>query len=142
MKTNNTPATMNENETISANIENAKRIEICINGEKRLGAWKNGVKEYALMLLDWYISEANDKPLTLETLLNGADNWRHYAYAACGVAQAYNTRIAETLCTPSELRRTNGGLKDPNLRETWQDVESRALYQAYLLIQKFNNKKQ
>lgn len=92
------------------------------------------------MLIDWYKAESNDKPLTLETLLNGADNWTHYAYAACGVAQAYNTRIAETLCTPSELRRTNGGLKDPNLRETWQDVEARALYQAYLLIQKFNNK--
>lgn len=111
-----------------------------IESIKTRGAWKNGVKEYALMLIDWYISEAIDKPLTLETLLNGADNWRHYASAACGVAQAYNTRIAETLCTPSELRRTNGGLKDPNPRETWCDVEARALYQAYFLIQKFKNK--
>lgn len=131
---------MNANDTKAANISHAKRIYYKIESIKTRGAWKNGVKEYALMLLDWYISEANENPLNIETLLNGADNWRHYAYAACGVAQAYNTRIAETLCTPSELRRTNGGLKDPNLRETWQDVEARALYQAYLLIQKFNNK--
>lgn len=140
MKTNITPATMNANETKHTNIAHAERIYNKIDAIRTRGAWKNGVKEYALILIDWYKAEANDKPLTLETLLNGADNWTHYAYAACGVAQAYNTRIAETLCTPSELRRTNGGLKDPNLRETWQDIESRALYQAYLLIQKFNNK--
>lgn len=137
---NNTPTTMNANETKNANIAHAERIYKEIDNLKIRGAWKNGVKTYALMLIDWYIYEANERPLTLDTLLNGADNWKQYAYGACGVSQAYNTRIAETLCPPSVLRRTNGGLKDPNLRETWLDIESHALYQAYLLIQKFNNK--
>lgn len=132
---------MNANETKSANIANAERVYKEIEATKMRGAWNNGVKEYALMLLDWYIYEASEKPLTLETMLNGAKDWKQYAYGASGVAQAYNTRIAETLCPPSELRRTNGGLKDPNARETWQDVEARALSQSYYLIAKYNVQK-
>ena len=34
------------------------------------------------------------------------------------------------VCTPSELKRTDGGMNNPNSRETWLDVQSRALYQA------------
>ena len=42
--------------------------------------------------------------------------------------------IAETFCTPSELRRTDFGRKDPNSRETWMDVQVRAHVQAWALI--------
>lgn len=140
MKTNITPATMNANETKNANIAHAEGIYKKIESIRMRSAWNNGVKEYALMLLDWYIEEANDHSIKLETMLNGAKDWKQYAFGGCGVAKIWDTDIAETLCTPSELRRTKGGLKAPNARETWQDVEARALYQAYFLIQKFNKK--
>lgn len=125
---------------MNANITHVEKIYNEIESIKMRGAWNNGVKEYALMLLNWYIEEASEKPLTLETMLNGAKDWKQYAYGGCGVAKIWNTDIAETLCNPSELRRTKGGIKAPNARETWQDVEARALYQAYFLIQKFNSK--
>lgn len=133
--TNNTPATtMNANETISANIEHANRIATVINAAKCRGAWQNGVKTYALMLLDWYKDEASESPLTLETMLNGAKDWKQYAYGGAGVAQCYNAAIAETLCSPSELKRTKNGMKAPNSNETWCDVEARALFQAWQTI--------
>lgn len=47
----------------------------------------------------------------------------------------YDREIAETLCTPSELRRTDYGRKDPNARETWMDVQVRAHVQAWALIE-------
>ena len=132
--TDNIPATMNANETTSANIEHANRIAGVINGAKCRGAWQNGEKTYALMLLDWYKEEASENPLTLETMLNGAKDWKQYAYGGAGVAQCYNAAIAETLCSPSELKRTKGGAKAPNNNETWCDVEARALFQAWQAI--------
>lgn len=131
---NNTQTTMNANETTSANIEHANRIAGVINGAKCRGAWQNGVKTYALMLLNWYKEEASENPLTLETMLNGAKDWKQYAYGGAGVAQCYNAAIAETLCSPSELKRTKGGAKAPNNNETWCDVEARALFRAWQAI--------
>ena len=65
-------------------------------------------------------------------LLNGAENWREYSYGGC--AYIYNGDIAAALCAPSEYRKTKGGEKEPNNRETWLDVQVRALCQAELLI--------
>lgn len=42
----------------------------------------------------------------------------------------YDGDIAERLCTPSEYKRKRGGDFQPNSRETWLDVQARALYQA------------
>lgn len=47
----------------------------------------------------------------------------------------YDREIAEALCTPSELRRTDYGRKAPNVRETWMDVQVRAHVQAWVLIE-------
>ena len=44
--------------------------------------------------------------------------------------------IAKTLCTPSELRRTEFGRKAPNSSETWMDVQVRAHVQAWTLIKR------
>lgn len=41
--------------------------------------------------------------------------------------------IAERLATPSEIKRLRykqGGMREPNARETWLDVQARALFQA------------
>lgn len=38
------------------------------------------------------------------------------------------TALADTI--RAELKRTDGGMNNPNSRETWLDVQARALYQA------------
>ena len=58
----------------------------------------------------------------------GADSWREYSYG--GGALIYDGDIARKLCAPWELRRTRDGARRPNSRETWLDVQARALGQA------------
>lgn len=106
---------------------------------KPRSAWDKGVKEIAESLLDKYeeivqYREGSDPvpPLTEKTVLNGANGWKQYCYG--GLAMIYDREIAETFCTPSELRRTDFGRKDPNSRETWMDVQVRAHVQAWALI--------
>ena len=133
---NTTPETPNtiNTETKTMNTEKATAIYNRVESMAMRGTWNNGVKAYALMLLNWYTDEASENPLTLETMLNGANDWHHYSRSGCGVSLIYNTAIAETLCSPSELKRVKGGLRNPNSVEDWQDVEGRALCQAWQLI--------
>lgn len=110
---------------------------------KNVSAWKNGVKNYALGLIDnlpddycmIFDTQAELKEhlkIFIKLLLNGADNWYQYSYG--GKAYCYDNDIAMALCTMSEYRKTKGGEKQPNSRETWLDVQGRALFQAEILI--------
>lgn len=128
MKTNNTPATMNANETVSA------AIIAELNTRKNRSAWDKGVTEYAVELAEslnnWDKQPENVAELR-EMLLNGADDWNAFSWG--GSSLIYNQDIAERLCSPSELKRVinKNGLRDyPNSREHWLDVQARALYQA------------
>lgn len=103
-------------------------------------AWSRGVKDYASVLLD--VMQESGEAVTLanmqEVALNGARDWREYAWNGFGLC--YDEAIAERLCTPSELKRARGcrgyvgGMA--NSRETWLDVEARALYQAFIMIKR------
>ena len=103
-------------------------------------AWDRGVKQYAAELLEKYAESARYHratgagalPITTKTLLNGADDWRAYSWG--GYALVCDQTIAERLCTPSELRRMDGGNKRPNAWEEWPDVQARALRHAAGLI--------
>lgn len=106
---------------------------------KPRSAWDKGVKEITKGLLDKYeemvrYREGSDPvpPLTEKNVLNGARDWEQYCYGGC--AMISDREIAETLCTLSELRRTDFGRKAPNSRETWMDVQIRAHKQAWTLI--------
>ena len=103
---------------------------------KTRGAWANGVKCYAFDLLNQFDEfcsyDENAPEFSEKTLLNGAENWLQYAEGGCGLC--YNESIAERLCNPTELKRTQGGKKQPNSRETWLQVEARALYQAWRML--------
>lgn len=106
---------------------------------KARSAWDKGVKKIAKGLLDQYeeivrYREESDPvpPLTEKAVLNGACGWEQYCYGGC--AMICDREIAKTLCTPSELRRTDYGRKAPNSRETWMDVQIRAHVQAWTLI--------
>ena len=103
---------------------------------KTRGAWANGVKCYAFDLLNQFEEfcnyDDNAPEFSEKTILNGAANWLHYAEGGCGLC--YDCAIAERLCNPSELKRTQGGVKQPNSRETWLQVEARALSQAWRML--------
>ena len=102
-------------------------------------AWKRGVKEYADELLDNLEEKAqyyerlprNEKELK-EWLLNGAMDWEDYSYGGCSLI--YDSQIAERLCTPSELKKKDGGRLEPSSQESWLDVQTRALCQAHSRI--------
>lgn len=102
-------------------------------------AWKRGVKEYADELLDNLEERAqsyerlpkNEKELK-EWLLNGAMDWEDYSYGGCSLI--YDGQIAERLCTPSELKKKDGGRIVPKRGETWFDEQSKALCYEYLRI--------
>ena len=103
-------------------------------------AWSRAKKEYAAELLSnlreaaAYAAETGtpspltDRETVRTALLNGARDWSEYSRGGC--ALIYDGDIAARVCTPSELRRTHGGQRDPNPRETWLDAQTRALYQA------------
>ena len=97
-------------------------------------AWNKGVNNYAIDLIDGLEVETiptNKKEL--ETLLlNGARDWQEYSQGGC--ALVYDGDIAKALCTPSELKATRNGERNPNKNETWLNVQSRALYQAFRVI--------
>ena len=117
-------------------MTNFNEIRETLEGRKDRSAWDRGVTVYALSLLDdfeeWteYAAEnGEDAPaLDEKTLLNGAEDWGAYSWG--GSALVYDADIAARLCTPSELKRTDGGNRRPNAREEWLDVQARALRQA------------
>jgi hypothetical protein len=100
---------------------------------KPRSAWGRGVQSYALELVESAENELTPENVKAE-LLNGAQDWKQYSFGGC--ADIYDADIAERLCTPSELKRKRGGDLQPNSRETWLDVQARALFQAFNLIRR------
>ena len=119
-----------------------KELIALIESSPARSAWMRGVKLYAVELIE----SLDGRELTEKNLLNGAgvfhdetptpsergEAWRAYSYGCCSLV--YCADIAERLCTPSELKKTNGGERNPNGHETWLDVQGRALFQACNLI--------
>ena len=113
-----------------------------VENVKVRSAWNNGVKTYAIELLDDAASNRECGEFVSlqelkEAILNGASDWMQYSEG--GFSLIYNYDIAERLCTPSELKRTKNGLNDPNNRENWVQVQARALFQAWKLIKQVYN---
>lgn len=98
-------------------------------------AWQRGVKAYARDL----IANIDGQRVTRDTLLNGAEDWTQWAEGGCGLV--YDTKIAERLCTPSELRKKRGGVLPPRKDTSWLELEARAAAQAaHWLIRIYGNK--
>ena len=96
--------------------------------ENPRSAWRRGVLAFALDLLENY----ERYRITEKGLLNGARDWKEFSYG--GGYFIYDADIAEALCSPSELKKKRGGDLPPNSRESWLDVQARALSQASRLI--------
>ena len=113
-----------------------------LDNVKTRSAWDKGVKAYAEELIEELETNVSHGYITADDLcnrrmferamLNGAHDWKQYSEGGCSLC--YNWQIAERLCSPWELRKTDNGRKDPNSRESWIDVQSRALFQAAHLV--------
>ena len=96
-------------------------------------AWNKGLKTFALEIVEQaekFITCDNIK----EIILNGADNYRDASYG--GLWLIYDVDIAERFCSPSELKITKNGQRNPNSRENWLDLQARAAFQAVNLIKR------
>jgi len=113
---------------MKTNIE----LSALITATPARSAWRRGVKAYALEMIEQADGELANVTDLKKELLNGARTWKEFSYGGC--ALIYDSEIAELLCSPSEYRRTRQGELAPNSRETWLDVQARALGQAATLI--------
>ncbi len=93
-------------------------------------AWRIGVEMYAQELRE-SLAE-NGLSATRGNMLNGARDWSQYSYG--GSSLIYDADIAERLCNPSELKKKRGGELPPNSRESWLDVQARALNKACRMV--------
>lgn len=104
-----------------------------INNEtsRKRSAWGRGVATYTAEIMDT-LTEYDREPESVgdlnKMMLNGASDWSAYSWGGCSLI--YDSDIAETLCTPSELKKTRNGERRPNSREEWLDTQARALTQA------------
>ena len=111
------------------------KIELikAIKESKARSAWAKGVKWYTLNLVEKrYQNDTDIVKADVAIYLNGAETWKEYSYGGCALIYDYD--IAKRLCTPSELKKTDFGRKQPNGSVTWLDVQARALKQAHSLI--------
>ena len=113
----------------SATLE---KLAQTIKARPARSAWSKGVALYALELIEEIEDFDGCDNFRTKALLNGAQDWRQYSEGGC--ALIYDADIAERLCTPSGLKRTRGGERNPNARESWIDCQARALSQACSLI--------
>lgn len=96
----------------------------------KVSKWAQGVQKYANELKQDLKDEGLE--VTEDNLLNGASDWKQYSYG--GNSCIYDWEIAERLATPSEIKsrtRKDGSFNQmANAKESWLDVQARALYQA------------
>lgn len=114
-----------------------------IEGLKFRSIWQKAVKEDAIWLLEEIVDRHDDDVVNdtmtfksmegFENVLRmGAETWKDFSEG--GGALIYNEDIAKHYCTASELKKTRNGERKPNSRESWLDVQARALWQAALMI--------
>lgn len=104
-----------------------------VRAKKPRSAWDQGVRKYALEILEEARQNYGGREeLNLRNynrvLLNGASDWKQYSHAGCSLI--YDEDIAKRTSNKTELIMTRGGQRRPNARESWLDVQARALYQA------------
>lgn len=110
-----------------------KTLIDAINATPAQSAWEKGVKQYAVDVVNRIEHATNfDQKGLHEALLSGARDWQQYSHGACALVE--DDHIAARLCSPSELRATKNGARNPDAFENWLDVQARALLQAERLI--------
>lgn len=98
-------------------------------------AWDKGVKKFAVDLFK-YIAADRDVVgifcISAEDVPGYDGDWWEFSFH--GNRLVHDSDIAETLCTPSELKRKKGGALPPKRGRTWRDVQVQALEEAWCLV--------
>ena len=94
--------------------------------------WAKGVAIYAAELVESLEKESVPIESLKTEMLNGAKDWIEYSFGGC--ALIYNGDICERLCSPSEIKKTRNGERQPNSHESWLDCQARAIGQAFRLV--------
>lgn len=116
---------------------------------KRLSKWNRGVYQYAIELAENLRCSQDGKDF-FDRLLNGAFSCARNGifpndklinackeYSEGGCSLIYDDDICDRLSTASEKKRQtrkNGKLGKPNAFESWIDVQTRAIFQACLML--------
>lgn len=104
--------------------------------------WSRGVASLVRDYAEDVLREHDGETATIkefDQLWNcGAETLRDAVYGGC--FDIWNYDIAKRLCTPSEFKRTKEGMREPNRRETWLDVEYRAICRAVCLAWSISTK--
>lgn len=122
---------------MKATLKTIEQVRNEVRKENTRSAWSKGVLYYAERLLEdfeYFVSYDDEVEFTEKTALNGACNWSQWSWGGCGLV--CDCDIAERLCTPTELKRTKNGQRNPNSRETWFDVQARAALQGWEMIKR------
>lgn len=123
---------------LSKKSVNLSEVYETITAKSARSAWDRGVIETAIDILDTVKGDFPNVEISeLEKVcLNGASDWSQYSWGGCLLI--YDEGIAERFCSPSELKKVTGvhGLRNPNKREQWLDVQARGAFQAFTLILK------
>lgn len=117
------------------------KIKTWIENSSYRSHWERAVKDYALEM----ISQCDKTDITSYKQIPNhcnATSMSDYAIARDlsegGCFEIYDADIARRLCTPSRLKRVTR--KDGTVRDlphgSWIDVQTRAVYQAILLIKR------
>ena len=104
------------------------RVRDIINDTSPQNEWSEGVRRYALGLIDevaegvdggWmYEDDFGSPKIVHKMLLNGAANWMQYSYSGCA------------LIKDSAIRNRLGSKRE---YESWLDAQARALYGAEIV---------
>lgn len=123
-------------------MTNITKIKTWVENESCRSKWERAVRDYALEM----IAQCDETNITsYKELLNHCDAARMSDYAIAqdlsegGCFEICDADIAKRLCTPSELRRVmrkDGTVRDLPHGESWIDVQTRAVYQAILLLER------
>lgn len=89
------------------------------------------IRDYAADVLGEHDGETVSNKELFRLWSCGSETLKDAVYGGC--FDIWNYDIAKRLCTPSEFKRSNEGMRNPNRRENWLDVEYRAIYRAVCL---------
>ena len=97
--------------------------------------WNRGVasliRDYAEEVLKEHDGETVSNKELFRLWNCGNETLRDAVYGGC--FDIWNYDIAKRLCTPSEFKKSNEGMRNPNRCENWLDMEYRAIYRAVCL---------
>ena len=128
---------MNNKEIAKIIIEKIEKIpnnKIKVSYNKDIKAYKEGVKSYAIDMLDMFEEIEEEAPIAEETFLNGSTSWHEWSWHGNGLC--YDADIVRALRSEKfykEWEASKGEIK-PSRKMDWLDLQAIAAEDAWHLI--------